>query len=151
MHYCYLWLSITIFLHTQFLLHLYLKTILSLHISHKYRFDSNKHTKIHKKTSIFEEKQKRRRRTRKTGRIDIELLMFEENCIILRKSYLLLLLLLMLIFLFYPISKIFFVIAYFSRRRQGISILISILSYFGLRNIDKRRRRTQKKRRIDTE
>ena len=42
-------------------------------------------------------------------------LLFEENCIILRKSYLLLLLLLMLLSLFYPVSKIFFVLAYFSQ------------------------------------
>ena len=58
---------------------------------------------------------------------------------------------LILIFLFYPVSKIVFVIAYFSRRRRGRSILISILSNFGLKNIDKRRRQTQKTRRIDTE
>ena len=64
----------------------------------------------------------------------------------------------MLLSLFYPVSKIFFVIAYFSRRRRGRSILSyfcrrgrSILSYFGLRKIDKRRRRTQKTRKIDTE
>ena len=44
----------------------------------------------------------------KTRKIDTELLLFEENCIILRKSYSLLVLLIMLIFLYYPVSKIVF-------------------------------------------
>ena len=100
------------------------KNILSLHISHKYRLESNKHTKKHKNTSIDEKNkrwdeerrkggrsilsyfcsrkiEKRRQRTPKTRKIDTELLLFNENCIILRKSYLLLLLLLMLFSLFY--------------------------------------------------
>ena len=64
---CYLWLFITIFLHAQFLLHLYLKTILSLHISHKYIFDSNEHTKIHKNTSIFEGKKRGDEERRRPG------------------------------------------------------------------------------------
>ena len=98
--YCYLWLFITILLHTQFLLHLYLKTFLYLHISHRYRFESNKHTIKHKNTLIDEEKriillQSQRICVFRRG------FFLKDNYIILCKSYSLLLLLLMLLSLLY--------------------------------------------------
>ena len=58
--------------------------------------------KKHKNTLIDGGKQNRRQRTPKTRKTDTELLPFEENCIILRKSYFLLILLLMLLYLLNP-------------------------------------------------
>ena len=56
-HYLYSWLFLTIIIHTQFSLHLYLKPFLSLQIPHKIRFKLKIHTREEENTSENEEEQ----------------------------------------------------------------------------------------------